>query len=281
MDRRPLKVNLHTHTSYCDGKNSAEEMVLSAIAKGFDILGFSGHSYTPFDESYCMSLEDTLRYRREIAFLKEKYKREITILCGIEQDYYSNQPVSEYDYVIGSVHAFYKEQNGQRQYIYVDWDADTIRKAAEEFYAGDMLTLAEDYYHTVSDVVKRTGCQIIGHFDLLTKFNETESIPLFDETHPRYQNAALQALEKLLDADPIFEINTGAMAKGYRSRPYPSLLLLCRICQRGGRIMINSDSHSADTLDFAFEEARDLARQAGFTNVWIPNGKGDFIPQEI
>lgn len=48
-----MKINLHSHTTFCDGKNSAEEMVVSAIDHGFDVFGFSGHSYTPFDESYC------------------------------------------------------------------------------------------------------------------------------------------------------------------------------------------------------------------------------------
>lgn len=279
MANDKLKVNLHTHTTYCDGKNSAEEMVLSAIEKGFDILGFSGHSYTPFDESYCMSLENTRLYRKEIARLKEKYKDKITILCGIEQDYYSNQPVTGYDYVIGSVHAIYKEVAGEGCYIYVDWDLDTIKEAVETVYAGDCLSLAEDYFHVISSVVRKTGCQIIGHFDLLTKFNEIE--PLFDESHPRYQNACMQALQSLLKTGAIFEINTGAMSKGYRTTPYPSAFLLRQIYRGGGRIMINSDSHAADTLDFAFEEARQFARGCGFTEVWLPDKNGSFVSQPL
>ena len=38
------KVNLHTHTLFCDGRDTPEDMVLSAIEKGFSVLGFSGHS---------------------------------------------------------------------------------------------------------------------------------------------------------------------------------------------------------------------------------------------
>ena len=38
-----LKANYHTHTSLCDGTASPEEMVLEALRKGFDHLGFSGH----------------------------------------------------------------------------------------------------------------------------------------------------------------------------------------------------------------------------------------------
>ena len=51
-----IRTDLHVHTTYCDGKNTPEEVVLSAIEKGVERLGFSGHAYTSFDESYCMSV---------------------------------------------------------------------------------------------------------------------------------------------------------------------------------------------------------------------------------
>ena len=88
-----MKINLHSHTTFCDGKNSAEEMIESAIEHGFDVFGFSGHSYTPFDESYCMSLEGTKEYKHTVKALAEKYKSKIKILCGVEQDFFSNQPM--------------------------------------------------------------------------------------------------------------------------------------------------------------------------------------------
>ena len=45
--------NYHTHTNYCDGKNTAEEIVKKAIELGLSELGFSGHSYTDFDLDFC------------------------------------------------------------------------------------------------------------------------------------------------------------------------------------------------------------------------------------
>ena len=36
--------DIHVHTTYCDGKNSAEETVLAALEKNFVSIGFSGHS---------------------------------------------------------------------------------------------------------------------------------------------------------------------------------------------------------------------------------------------
>ena len=38
-----LRGNFHTHTVFCDGKNTAREMAEKAMELGFTHLGFSGH----------------------------------------------------------------------------------------------------------------------------------------------------------------------------------------------------------------------------------------------
>ena len=78
--------DLHTHSYYSDGKASPEEMVLAAIEKGLAEIGISDHSYTFFDESYCVKKDKIAAYKKEIAALKEKYKGKISVLCGVEQD---------------------------------------------------------------------------------------------------------------------------------------------------------------------------------------------------
>ena len=62
--------NLHQHTTFCDGKNTPEEIVLEAIKKGFGAIGFSGHCNMSY-ASYCMSLEQTAQYKQEVTRLKE------------------------------------------------------------------------------------------------------------------------------------------------------------------------------------------------------------------
>ena len=286
-----MKVNLHTHTSYCDGKNSPEKMVLDAISAGFDVLGFSGHCYTSFDEGYCMSREQTEMYYTEIRQLAEKYKDRIQILCGIEQDRYGDDSAANFDYAIGSVHAFFKPCESLPEkypggiipadggcYIYVDWTEEAMEWAVRNLYNGDSLALAEDYYETLASFSDDPDVQIVGHLDLLTKFEELRSAkgkkPLFDTEHPRYLEAAHHAIKALASAGKIFEINTGAMAKNYRSTPYPSLPLLCMIHEAGGRIMINSDCHEAGKLDCEFELAAELALKAGFTYLSVPMPDG-------
>ena len=70
---------LHTHSIYCDGKDTLEDMVLSAIEKGFDSIGFSGHSYMDIYAEFSMSEETAAKYREEIAALKVKYADKIKI----------------------------------------------------------------------------------------------------------------------------------------------------------------------------------------------------------
>ena len=81
-----MKCNFHTHSCFCDGKDSPEELVKTAIQKGFFALGFSSHSYTEMDKSFALSPQKAEKYRTEIAALKEKYKGKIELYCGIEQD---------------------------------------------------------------------------------------------------------------------------------------------------------------------------------------------------
>ena len=80
--------NLHTHTTFCDGKSTAEEMVRAALAAGLTAIGFTGHSYVEGD-SGTMSPERTAAYRAEVLRLREAYAGEIAVYLGVEQDSFS------------------------------------------------------------------------------------------------------------------------------------------------------------------------------------------------
>ncbi len=111
-------------------------------------------------------------------------------------------------------------------------------------------------------MIEKTDADIIGHFDLITKFNEGEEF--FSESDPRYIKAVDLALSKLLKTERPFEINTGAMSRGYRSVPYPSKNILTKIYEGGGKVIISSDCHDKDYLDYGFELAEKIAEEIGF-----------------
>lgn len=260
--------NYHTHTTYCDGNSTPDEIVREAVSLGMTEIGFSGHSYTSIDESYCMSAEGTRKYFDEINELKKKYAGRIRILCGLERDYFANPDDYDWDFVIGSCH--YIKKDGE--YFPVDESEEILRDACLRLYGGDMYALISDYYSEVADVYEKTGCDIVGHFDLITKFNEDGG--LFDERDIRYVSAWTEALDRLTGAGrfqaegeeqqaPIFEINTGAMSRGYRSTPYPAAVILDALSDRGVRVILSSDSHDKSTILYGFNEAEKAAEKAG------------------
>ncbi len=253
--------DLHTHTVYCDGKDTTEEMARAALSLGLDCLGFSGHGYAPYDTDCCMTREGAAAYRAEIAALRDRYAGRLRVFCGVEQDYWSEEATADYEYVIGSVH--YVKKDGEM--LCIDDTPERTKAAAEGHFGGDWYALAEAYFKTVADVVERTRCDIIGHFDLISKFNEKE--PMFDPSHPRYVKAWQSALDALLPYGKPFEVNTGAMSRGWRTSPYPDADMLAYIRSGGGRLVLSSDSHSARTIGYAFEQLEEALGESLIRNV--------------
>ena len=65
------KSNLHTHSLYCDGRNTIDEMIQAAIRAGFESLGFSGHCHTGFSFDDCQ-ITDNDGYFNELDAEKRK-----------------------------------------------------------------------------------------------------------------------------------------------------------------------------------------------------------------
>ena len=160
--------NLHTHSVFCDGKNTLEEIVLEAIGKEFCSIGFSGHGYTTFDSQYCM--QDTDGYICEINSLKKKYKKEIEIYLGVEEDAFSPVNREDFEYIIGSSH--YLLADGQ--HYPVDLNYDCLKKCLPLFENNPAL-MAHAYYKPFCEYISKRKPDIVGHFDLITKFDELEN----------------------------------------------------------------------------------------------------------
>ena len=250
----------HNHTTFCDGKNTVEEMVLSAIAHGCDSIGLSEHSFVSIDHTYGIFGDEISIYRSEVQAAKEKYKDKINVFLGIEQDVASDTSsyTDAYDYKIGSVHSVRK--NGG------DYSIDSKREDFEmvvyDIYGGDVYTFCEDYFKRLETVYDVTKCDIVGHIDLVAKFNENGEY--FDENNERYVAAAEKAIKKLASDGVIFEMNTGAISRGYRKTPYPAKRLLEAIKREGGRITYSSDCHAAESILCGYEDAVKIAKECGF-----------------
>lgn len=237
--------DLHVHTIFCDGRDTPEEMVKSAVKKGLKQVGILCHSYVPFDDC-CISIERTDEFESEVKRLKEKYLGQIDVLLGVEADIFSPQSLDGFDYVIGSVH--YLKHGGE--YIAVDDTPQMLRDMIERYYGGDFYACAEDYFATVAKWLQKKP-DIIGHFDLIKKFRR--EIP-FDTENPRYKAAWQSAADKLLKLGVPFEVNTGGISRGWLAEPYPSREIADYIIAHGGKLILSSDAHRKEDIAAHFQE---------------------------
>ena len=214
------KQNLHTHSTFDDGKNPPEEMINVALAKGFDSIGFSGHAYMYYSEKYSMSKQGTIEYRNEILRLKEKYKDKIKIYLGLEFDMFSDTDQSGYEYMLGSCH-YLKIGN---EFIGVDRPKEHYDQIIKEYFDGDGMKLAKEYYRQVSEYPKYAKIDILSHFDLVTR--NIEKADYFDYNSKEYMSYVKESLETLKKDVNFFEVNTGVIVKGYKKTPYPLLSVI-------------------------------------------------------
>lgn len=248
--------NLHTHTFYSDGSGSPEEYVLAAIRNGFLSIGFSDHAYNSYDYNSRTELEDMPRYLAEMRGLKQRYASEIEIYTGIESDYLELAG-GDFDYMIGSTH-FVRDSGGK--YYSIDESPQHFDKALRAL--GGIQPLARTYYAQVAGIACNQKPDIIGHFDLILKFNGIHG--LIDVESGWYASLVEEAVDAIAASGCIVEVNTGGMSRGCTTHTYPTERVLRAMLARHIPVTVSSDAHSVKNLCFRFDETAELLRQIGF-----------------
>ena len=254
-----MNYNLHTHSTFCDGAGTPEQMVVAAIEKGFDTLGFSSHSDM---------VADLAAYKSEIRRLGEKYAGRIRILCGIEAEYDTGFARGDLDYVIGSTH-YITAPDGVR--FAFDHTPQILADGIRDHFRGDSAAFVRAYYAQEREMVLGYDCDIVGHLDLVRKFNAKH--PYFDETAGWYREELVKTADAVAESGKIVEVNTGAISRGWRTVPYPSRELLAELHRRRAKVTVSSDAHSSKAVACAFPQAEALLRACGFREIWVYGGE--------
>jgi histidinol-phosphatase (PHP family) len=256
--------NAHTHTNLCDGENSAAEMAEAAYRLGFGALGFSGHSFCPAD-GFGMDEQTLRQYCSDVYHLKELYHGDMAVYLGLELDSMSEMPPKDaFEYLIGSVHNIMAPDG---QVLPVDMSAEDFAAGIDAF-GGDALAYVSAYYAAVDEMLQMRSVDIVGHFDLVCKFNAGNRF--FDENSPEYKEIAARVLRRHC-RNFIFEINTGGMSKGYLQRPYPDYWLWEILRDEGAHVIIGTDAHSAAKVDYMLPEMTKRAVDFGLEVLTIDN----------
>jgi histidinol-phosphatase (PHP family) len=243
-------VDYHMHSVLSDGKNTYEEMVLAAIAKGLDEIGFSDHVCLKLVD-WAMRIEDIPVMTSQILDLKVKYKDQIKIKYGVEMDYFPGYedelkeiidsiPV---DFVIGSVH------------FIGDWNFDTDQSMYGK-WSNDKLYAK--YFHLIQQAAQSELFDIIGHIDIIKKFRiypETNQDKLFEDTI------------KIIKANNlVVELNTGGLDRPCAEfTPGPRLLELCHI--NNVPVTLSSDAHRTNQIARHYDQALEFLKQTGYKEI--------------
>lgn len=281
MTSSQLLTNYHTHTNFCDGKDSAENFVKQAICKGFKSLGFSSHAPLPFSSDWTMPAEKLEEYLTVIAELKDKYKSQIEIYTGLEYDYLGGDIAVDYihkfdsrlDYNILSVHFLGKYKDGTPWSV--DGPLEEIQKGIEETFNGDARIAVETYFKYLGQGVLDLKPNIVGHLDLIKLHNKNNIF--FDESSLWYQEAVRNCLYKIKEAGSILELNTGGILRGLVQDFYPSRNILKEAVALSIPIMVNSDAHSPKDIDGCYEQAFSLLKELGVKQYCILGKDAEFL----
>lgn len=268
----------HTHTVFCDGKDTPGAMADAAFAFGYKILGFSAHAPVPLPSPDNLTPERVAPYVSAIRETAARYEGRMEVLAGLElewvpgiglppDDGYSSVPM---DFRIGSAH-FVRPPRGEP--FAVDGPEEQFDLWMRERYAGDGRRLFLDYFREVADLVRAGGFEILGHLDLIRKNNRGNR--WFDETDKDYLAAAFEVAEALAGTGIAAEVNTGGIPRGKTKAPYPSLPILKELRRRNVPIVIGADAHAAGHLDPQWRKiGASLAREAGYREISIFNKGG-------
>ena len=224
---------MHTNFSF-DSISTMEQYVKQALKVGADVICFTDHIDVNkhYDTFADFQFE---RRREEFARVKDKYGDKVKFLYGFEigephmhpdvmEKVYGENP----DLIIGSVH---------HPLDYLGIDAWLPRREYERYYN-----------ECVHQMVEHGGFDVLGHADMPKKYHDdyVEDLDYIAET-----------LRLCVQKGIVPEINTSSLRSTGAEGTMPSIAAIERYRQAGGKfVTINSDSHTPDTVCFAFEDVR-------------------------
>ena len=234
--------DMHVHSAFCDGVDTPNALCEQAVKIGVQNLGIVAHSYVDFDPIGTLSPDNTKQFIDTVNQLKQAYKGKLNVYCGVELDAMSNISTDDFDYVIGSLHYVKKDDK-----VFTFDNGETLfTNGVKEVFNGDYYAFCEKYFEMLADFVVTKKPDIVGHLDLVTKYNEGNKY--FDTTNIRYQNAVKKAVDKMLNINPYFEVNYGSVIKGAKRMPYPEKWITDYILSKNGKLLLSTDAHKKENI---------------------------------
>lgn len=248
----------HIHSTFSgDAKSSLEDMVVSAIDKGFKHICFTEHQDLCFPylegEEGMFDL-NTDAYLYDLLMARGKYEDKIKICFGVElglqMDAVRENAIyaksREFDMIIASLHLVDKLDPYYPEYF--------EGKTEEEAYGR--------YFDSILENIKRfENFDVLGHLDYIVRYGANKDN---NYKYEIYKNTIDKILEFLIDHEKALEINTAGIRKGTRD-VHPTIDILKKYKSMGGELItIGSDAHNAEDIGADFDRAEAALKECGF-----------------
>ncbi len=247
-----IKANYHSHTKWCGHATlSAEDNVKLAIERGLKIIGISEHTDLPdYISKFRLENPDAaLQYIEEVNKLKEKYKGQIEVLCGLECeniDQRTHLPLVDWsktqkdiegvDYVLMAAHSY---RDGKHVFV----DPPSSR---------DML---EKYVQDIDSALAS------GHFVQMAHPDG------FLKGLGKWTDDALWAAEEITKSAAKHNVPLGINVNGWSygiDFCYPNLKFFQIAAKNGAKCIIELDAHEPEIYgEDLIQKTLDLAKEAG------------------
>ncbi|NDI36572.1 histidinol-phosphatase HisJ [Chengkuizengella sediminis] len=255
-----MLIDYHTHHERCGhASGSLEDYVKKGIEIGLQQLGLSDHmplihvdpkTYLP---GMAMPADEIPRYVEECFLLKKKYKNQIDIKVGLEADYIEGYEteiekiISSYpwDYVIGSVH------------FLGEWDISDFRQL-DHWENRDVDEVFAQYYDAVQKAVKTDLYDYIGHLDVIKRFGRKPKSDMIEIER--------QTLNLIKEHGLAIELNASGLRMPVEEM-FPSERILLECHKLDIPLTIGSDAHKPEQLGLFLDQARNLLKKIGFTQL--------------
>lgn len=257
--------NIHTHSRWCDGKSSPDELAARAEALGMVSLGFASHGPLPFPCKWCIQPGAFDDYLTEINQLKKTAG--LPVYAGLEVDYIPGLigPADlehRLDFTIGSIHFV----DGEGDYR---WEADTnvtmFKEGLTRVFNGDVKKAVIRYFTLMREMLSTSTPDVLGHMDRIKMHNTQEFF--FNESEKWYRNEVADTIDLAREKGVIIEVNTRGLYKKRSLESYPGQFGLSRIAELKIPVMLASDAHHQDDLILFFPEVATQLREAGIRNI--------------
>ncbi len=262
----------HTHTIFCDGKNTAEEFVERAIELGLNAIGFSSHAPLAQNEPWSMPLQSLKEYTAEVEALKQKYRSKIQIYLSLEIDYIPEATKSfkelkkeaGLDYTIGSVHLV--KAKSDSGFWFLDGPDTNYIHGIEVLFDGDVQKAVTAYYNQIIEMIETQKPDIVGHVDKVKMNNKGR---FFSENEKWYVDLLDQTIKAIRNSGTIVEVNTRGIYKKKSDSFFPDSYFLRECKKYAVPVTISTDAHQLDELVSGFDSAVSLLKDIGFKSVRV------------